>query len=61
MPRMSKKMKLEWSCFIKENGRRDYNTLCRKCMHDCKQSFRAIVNACRKYQSKRGEKSWKQN
>ena len=27
MPRMSKKMKLEWALFIGSNGRRQYNEL----------------------------------
>ena len=53
MPRMGKKMKAEWAYFIGENGRRQYNELCRRCVHDCKQSFRATVICCNKYTSKR--------
>ena len=53
MPRLSKKMKLEWSFFIGPNGRRQYNILCRRCQYDCKQSFRAIIVQCPKYRSKR--------
>ncbi len=40
MPRMSKSKKLEWSFFLNDRGRKAYNTLCRRCVHDCKQSFR---------------------
>jgi len=53
MPRMSKKMKLEWALFIGPNGRRQYNELCRKCQRDCKQSFRVVVLECPIYESKR--------
>jgi len=53
MPRMSKKMKLEWALFIGSNGRRQYNELCRKCGRDCKQSFRVVIVECRNYESKR--------
>ena len=56
MPRMSKKQKLEWSLSLNDKGRRAYNILCRKCEHDCKQSFRAIVIECPQYLSKRRKK-----
>lgn len=36
MPRMSKSKKLEWSFFLNDRGRKAYNTLCRRCVHDCK-------------------------
>ena len=39
----SKKWRLEWSFFLGENGRRQYNKLCKGCVHPCKQSFRAVV------------------
>ncbi|WP_405346957.1 hypothetical protein [Ruminococcus sp.] len=53
MPRMSKKQKLEWSFFLNDRGRRTYNSLCRRCEHDCKQSFRAVIIQCPNYLSKR--------
>lgn len=54
MPRLSKKAKQEWAFFLNaDTGRRSYNDLCRKCQNNCKQSFRAVVIACPKYQSKR--------
>ena len=43
MPRMSKKRKVELSFFLNDRGRVAYNDLCRKCQHECKQSFRAVV------------------
>ena len=46
MPRMSKSKKLEWSFFLNDRGRKAYNTLCRRCIHDCKQSFRANLISC---------------
>ena len=39
----SKKWRLEWTFFLGENGRRQYNKLCKGCVHPCKQSFRAVV------------------
>ena len=53
MPRMSKKRKHEWSIFLNHRGRRCYNVLCRRCIHPCKQSFRAMVVECARYHSKR--------
>lgn len=32
-----------------------YNDQCRRCIHDCKQSFRTEVVACPRYFSKRSE------
>ena len=56
MPRMSKSKKLEWSFFLNDRGRKAYNTLCRRCVHDCKQSFRAVVVICPHNQSKRAKR-----
>ena len=56
MPRMSKSKKLDWSFFLNDRGRKAYNTLCRRCVHDCKQSFRAVVIECPKYFSKRSRR-----
>ena len=53
MPRMSKKRKQEWALFLNDRNRITYNELCRKCQHDCKQSFRVLVIECPKYLSKR--------
>lgn len=53
MPRMSKKRKQEWSFFLNDRGRITYNALCRRCIHQCKQSFRVTVIECPRYCSKR--------
>lgn len=53
MPRMSKKRKQEWALFLNHRNRITYNELCRKCQHDCKQSFRVSVIECPKFLSKR--------
>ena len=51
----SKKWRLEWSFFLGENGRRQYNKVCLSCAHDCKQSFRVAMIACPHYHSKRSK------
>ena len=53
MPRLGKKDKAEWAYFINDIGRRQYNDKCRQCVHECKQSFRAVIVHCQKYKSKR--------
>ena len=47
----SKKWRLEWSLFLSEKGRRKYNKVCKRCVHNCKQSFRAVVLSCPHYLS----------
>lgn len=39
----SQKWKDEWAFFLGDTDRRRYADLCRRCIHDCKQSFRAEV------------------
>ena len=51
----SKKWRLEWAFFLGKNGRRQYNHICKKCVHGCKQSFRACLVACPHYNSKRSK------
>lgn len=53
MPAMSKKRKQELSMFLNDAGRVAYNSLCRRCVHNCKQSYKAMVVECRRYLSKR--------
>ena len=52
------KWRLEWAFFLGENGRRQYNKLCKGCVHPCKQSFRAVVDPARTilppFQKRRG-------
>jgi len=52
MPRMAKKVKEVMAFFISDKGRIRYCDKCRKCIHDCKQSFRAEILACPKYERK---------
>lgn len=47
----SKKWRLEWSFFLGENGRRQYNKVCL----GCKQSFRVVLITCPRYISKRSK------
>lgn len=52
----SKKWRLEWSFFLGENGRRQYNKVCKGCVHGCKQSFRVKLVQCPHYISLRSKK-----
>ena len=53
MPKLSKKERVLWEFFIRpETGKRSYNTDCVRCIFDCKQSFRAVLEACPKYVSR---------
>ena len=56
MPRMSKKRKEEWAFFLNDRGRIARNAICRKCVRNCKQSFRALVIVCPHYHSKRSHR-----
>ena len=58
MPRMSKRNKREWELFINpRTGRKNYNDLCRKCLQQCKQSYRVIVVSCRRFAPNWGRKN----
>jgi len=48
----SGKWKTEWAFFLGANGRRQYNRVCKRCVYDCKQSFRATLIACPRYKRK---------
>ena len=50
------KWRLEWAFFLGENSRRQYNRLCKGCVHPCKQSFRTVVLDCPHFQSQRVKK-----
>lgn len=51
MPRLPKKLKAELSFYINpKTGKRQYNVICLHCIHPCKQSFRATIVACPRYQ-----------
>ena len=53
MPKMSQKRKKELSLFLNDAERVEYNVLCRRCVHECKQPRKAVVVECRRYLSKR--------
>ena len=53
MPRMSKRRKREQVFFLTDKGRVAYNRLCLKCNHDCKQSYRAVIIECRRFEKRR--------
>ena len=55
MPRMSQKRKRELSLFLNDLGRVEYNTLCRRCVHNCKQAYKVLVIECGRYLSKRSK------
>lgn len=55
MPRMSQRKKRELSLFLNEKGRVEYNTLCCRCVHNCKQAHRVLVIECGRYLSKRSK------
>lgn len=55
----SKKWKTEWAFFLGENSRRQYNRVCKRCVHGCKQSFRAVLIDCPRYISKEAKKTVK--
>ena len=52
MPEPDSKPKREWAFFMGPDGHKTYNKLCCRCIHDCKQSYRAVVVACPKFRSK---------
>ena len=55
MSRSGKRL-LEWAFFLGDNGRRQYNRLCKGCVHPCKQSFRATVVDCPQFRPQGAKK-----
>ncbi len=53
MPRMSNQRKRELAFFLTKSGRVAYNKLCLCCKHGCKQSYRAVVVNCRRFEKRR--------
>ena len=39
--------------FLNDKGRVEYNKLCLRCVHNCKQSFRAVIIECRRFKKLR--------
>ena len=42
-----------WVFFLNDKNRIQYNDQCKKCVYECKQSFRCRIVWCGKYYSKR--------
>lgn len=57
MAKLSKKFCEEWAFYIKPGTRKRivFNEKCKKCMHECKQSYRAEIIACKNFQKKEGK------
>lgn len=53
--RMGKKEKRLWVFFLNDKNRIQYNDQCKKCVYECKQSFRCRIVWCGKYHSKRSK------
>lgn len=55
MTRYTKSFCEEWAFYIKPGKRRRiaYNPMCKKCMHECKQSYRAEIVCCKDYTKKK--------
>ena len=43
----------EWAFFRNRAGRMQFNSVCRSCRNRCKQSFRAEILSCRRYESRK--------
>ena len=56
MPRINKKKKRELAFFLSEHGRVAYNKLCLCCKHECKQSYRAVIIQCRRFEKRREQR-----
>ena len=55
--KMSKGHQEEWAFFLNDRNGITYAELCRRCAHDCKQSFHVTVLTCPFYISKRRSES----
>lgn len=40
----------EWELFRNQAGRIQFNAICRNCLNRCKQTFRAEIVSCRRYE-----------
>ena len=51
----------EWSFFRNRAGRIQFNSVCRSCRNRCKQSFRAELVSCRRYESRKQPQGIQEN
>lgn len=43
----------EWAFFRNRAGCVQFNSVCRRCRNRCKQSYRAEILSCRRYESRK--------
>lgn len=43
----------EWELFRNQAGRIQFNSICRSCERRCKQTFRAEIVCCRRYECRK--------
>lgn len=57
MTKLCKKFCEEWTFYIRSGIRKRvvFNEKCKKCMHVCKQGFRAEIIACKNFKKKEGK------
>ena len=51
----------EWSFFRNRAGRIQFNSVCRSCRNRCKQSFRAELLSCRRYENRKQPQETQEN
>ena len=51
----------EWAFFRNRAGRVQFNSVCRCCRNRCKQSYRAEVISCRRYESRKQQIETQEN
>ena len=51
----------EWAFFRNREGRVQFNSVCRNCRNRCKQSFRAEILSCRRYESRKKLRETQEN
>ncbi len=52
MSRTNNQRKRELAFFLTESGKVAYNKLCLCCKHECKQSYRAVVVSCPRFEKR---------
>lgn len=57
MSKLSKKFCEEWAFYIKQgiHKRVTFNKKCKKCIHECKQSYRVEIILCKDFSKKVGK------
>ena len=57
MSKLTKRFCEEWAFYIKPGIRKrvTFNEKCKKCKHDCKQSYRVEIIVCKNFNKKVGK------